>query len=129
MRELKLVITSLNFASSSISDTGGQWLFEFLAERNISVRVLKMNQNELGDRAMIKLGELLGTQSHPAEELHLSHNQISTKGMWALFEGRKRFPNRKNATSPLWVRVDNNFVTTRGLLNCREAGVSVEMGP
>mmetsp|Transcript_100449 Transcript_100449/g.199434 ORF Transcript_100449/g.199434 Transcript_100449/m.199434 type:complete len:1099 (-) Transcript_100449:65-3361(-) len=91
-----------------------------LAERwpgGARVRILKLWNNKLGDVAAQQLAGLLYTQAGAVEELHLSHNNIGSRGLAALLvavcchpTGAYPWTASNGWHVPCWFRIEHNSV-------------------
>lgn len=94
------------------------------------LRNLKVYKNELSDNGALALASLIAQQCSPLEELHLSHNNITSVGAAALFkafaEARApsgqfvypRFDSIRGAQLPVWIRLEyNKILDTHAVLS------------
>eukprot|EP00440_Ansanella_granifera_P057780 gb/GFBE01062639.1/.p1 GENE.gb/GFBE01062639.1/~~gb/GFBE01062639.1/.p1 ORF type:complete len:820 (+),score=170.15 gb/GFBE01062639.1/:1-2460(+) len=74
-----------------------------------NLRVLKVYKNDVDDAGAKELARLL--EKNPTlEEVHLSHNRITAKGVHAMLTAADRW--RPDNLCPLWLRLEQNLVAS-----------------
>ena len=71
------------------------------------LRVFKAFKNQIGDDGARHIARLI-TSCACLEEIHLSHNQLTCKGVRIIVAAAS---NRDKQLSPLWLRLEHNLVT------------------
>ena len=80
-----------------------------ICKKSKHLKILKLFNNRLGDDGAEELGEIF-RHCTCIEEVHLSHNDFTRKGVESLvWAADKNLP--RNMTRPLWLRLEHNKVS------------------
>jgi len=118
----KVYCSSLNLSHNDLSDYGVQEIMNFLIQERIPVQMIKLFKNWISDDGVRAIGELIKKSPDPVvQEIHLSHNCITSRGALAIFEVMRdsgRYPcSRGKEGSPLWLRMENNQIQWESILS------------
>lgn len=111
----KVFCSSLNLSRNELGDAGVAEIMKFLVAEGIPVLMIKLYKNWISDDGMRAIGDLIRHGPDPVvQEVHLSHNYISSEGAAAVFQAvldSNRYPcSRGKEGSPLWLRLENNSI-------------------
>mmetsp|Transcript_62516 Transcript_62516/g.183265 ORF Transcript_62516/g.183265 Transcript_62516/m.183265 type:complete len:796 (+) Transcript_62516:108-2495(+) len=114
-----LVAKEVNFAENHLTHNGVRSLLRTLLRSKVAILVLKLfhNKVENGDG----IAEYILGCDGSLQELHVSHNELSTAGAHAILlavanaksqSGDYTYPRRSGGrgASPLWLRMEQNYV-------------------
>ncbi|CAE6914874.1 unnamed protein product [Symbiodinium sp. CCMP2592] len=76
--------------------------------RCTNLRIFKAYKNEIDDTGAYQLAKLLEKCTY-MEEVHLSHNRLTAKGVKVIVQAAEQ--NRARTMSPLWLRLEQNQVS------------------
>eukprot|EP00928_Gymnodinium_smaydae_P044918 TRINITY_DN29987_c0_g1_i1.p1 TRINITY_DN29987_c0_g1~~TRINITY_DN29987_c0_g1_i1.p1 ORF type:complete len:473 (-),score=48.62 TRINITY_DN29987_c0_g1_i1:316-1734(-) len=117
----ELLAHGVNLSWNEITDSGVSDLLVFFQRHRVSVQRFKLYRNLIGDAGATSIGNFAAESKVPCQELHLSHNHITERGVCAMLdavERSKRYPCAmpvaqaySKVTSPLWLRLEMNCVT------------------
>ncbi|CAJ1358488.1 unnamed protein product [Effrenium voratum] len=103
----------VDFSRNNLSSEGVGPLLE-ICKRCPDLKILKLFNNQLGDDGAEELGQMF-KYCHAIEEVHLSHNNFTARGVESMVKAANRELPRK-AVRPLWLRMEHNKVQdTEGL--------------
>jgi hypothetical protein len=112
-------IEELDLSNNKMTDDAMSALCEGLAAKCISVRILKVYKNKIGDEGAGSLAEMIEQCPMPISEIHFSHNNLGIGGVRAMIRAfviNKAYPEKKvgrdgkDRAIPVWFRVEQNPV-------------------
>eukprot|EP00927_Polykrikos_kofoidii_P034105 TRINITY_DN28936_c0_g1_i1.p1 TRINITY_DN28936_c0_g1~~TRINITY_DN28936_c0_g1_i1.p1 ORF type:complete len:948 (-),score=148.00 TRINITY_DN28936_c0_g1_i1:252-3095(-) len=71
------------------------------------LRVLKLFKNQIDDRGAAELVKFV-EESTAIQEIHLSHNMLTSEGVWDLVTAAEK--SRSSDVVPLWLRLERNAI-------------------
>eukprot|EP00437_Effrenium_voratum_P016637 CAMPEP_0181459060 /NCGR_PEP_ID=MMETSP1110-20121109/32632_1 /TAXON_ID=174948 /ORGANISM="Symbiodinium sp., Strain CCMP421" /LENGTH=882 /DNA_ID=CAMNT_0023583571 /DNA_START=53 /DNA_END=2701 /DNA_ORIENTATION=- len=77
--------------------------------RCTNLRIFKAYKNEIDDTGAYQLAKLLEKCTY-MEEVHLSHNRLTAKGVKVIVQAAEQ--HRSRTMSPLWLRLEQNQVSS-----------------
>jgi hypothetical protein len=125
----KLRILKFDVSSNLLDDAAIAKLVGFVRQHAayLSIKSMKLYQNKIGDEGCEALAQLIARDDGPTfQELHLSHNRITTQGAVSLVNALAacpRYPFAKdqdNRPTPLWLRLEHNFISAKAVLESLE---------
>ncbi|CAK9055432.1 unnamed protein product [Durusdinium trenchii] len=96
----------IDFSSNQLTSRGLEPIVKFCCQCP-ELRVFKAYKNEIDDDGAWHIAKLL-EKCGSIEEIHLSHNYLTAKGARMIV--RAADWNRDKTTSPLWLRLEQNWV-------------------
>ncbi|CAK9111750.1 unnamed protein product [Durusdinium trenchii] len=98
----------LNFSKTKLTSSGLREVVKF-CKQCPDLRVLKLFQNDIDDEGCFELAGIF-KECTLLEELHLSHNWITEKGVAVLAEAALEDLSTR-FSRPLWLRVEHNYLS------------------
>mmetsp|Transcript_2953 Transcript_2953/g.11277 ORF Transcript_2953/g.11277 Transcript_2953/m.11277 type:complete len:803 (-) Transcript_2953:186-2594(-) len=89
----KMIKAIIELQENNLNDDAIKLLCTFIFQHHLHVSILKLWKNRLGDEAALAIAKLIHVM--PMQEVHLSHNRISTVGAKAIFDAihaNKHYP-------------------------------------
>merc|ERR1719401_1275445 len=80
-----------------------------LCSKCSDLRVLKLFGNQLDDSGAERFSEIF-RRCQKIEEVHLSHNHFTNKGVEAIVAAADKELPKEDAPRPLWLRLENNRI-------------------
>ncbi|CAK8986801.1 Hypothetical protein (Fragment), partial [Durusdinium trenchii] len=97
----------IDLSRNQLTDGAVSHILE-ICKRSSELKILKLFNNQLGDQGAEELGQLFRF-CHGIEEVHLSHNHFTEKGVESMVKAANRELPR-SAERPLWLRMEHNKV-------------------
>jgi len=107
MKEERCKYEEIDFSQNGLSSQGLRAVIR-ICKRCRNLRVLKLFKNKIDDEGAEWLAELC--KDHPwLEEIHLSHNNITERGIERLVTAAEN--SRTRDQPPLWLRCEHNAIS------------------
>lgn len=100
-------IRELDFSQNKLGDRGILYLLEKLVKYCENLRIVKLFKNQINDEGCRAIGKFFRFCPQIAE-MHLSHNEITERGLKSLINGCMEY--RLEGMKPLWLRVEMNQI-------------------
>eukprot|EP00930_Biecheleria_cincta_P032964 TRINITY_DN22829_c0_g1_i1.p1 TRINITY_DN22829_c0_g1~~TRINITY_DN22829_c0_g1_i1.p1 ORF type:complete len:450 (+),score=72.09 TRINITY_DN22829_c0_g1_i1:23-1351(+) len=126
----KYVCQTLDLSNNKLTGVGLARALKAFIYLGIPVLVLKLHKNSIDDAGMDAIAELVSASSSAVQEIHLSHNQVTSEGtcrLLAAVQKSGRYPCKlKKDVAPLWLRLEHNridldrvfeFASSKGIRN------------
>ena len=110
-----LTSASVDLSDNNLTSADVSLLLDVLRSFKVCLRSLRVNRNRICDVGGIKLGKAIAEQSEPLEELYISHNNLSRRGVNEVIRevsNHSAYPflNRQGVYQPMWLRFESNEV-------------------
>ncbi|KAF4722839.1 hypothetical protein FOZ62_018258, partial [Perkinsus olseni] len=84
---------NVELAENQLTSPGCIVMLNTLAHHNVQCKALRLYRNLIDDVAVCRLSQMLADQSEAIEELHLSNNRITERGIMQLLMTFSLHPN------------------------------------
>jgi hypothetical protein len=105
----------VDLSCNGLGDAAMAHFIGWLRRQPVTVQVFKVYKNRIGDMAVLELCELVANQKDVIEEVHISHNCITSSSIPTLlrtFADHHAYPRRHSDVECIasWVRLEHNWL-------------------